>query len=175
MKMQELFDKNELFAKLKAMTSKRERGQEIRVDILSFPSDMFRLSWPDKMYWVDIIRDTDLLERFGNLLAPGHFECYMRTDVVNPEDTFSKIVIWTRFFPVKRDPYYVNCCHTTPSNLVDNLCGLCGALKPMIPPVAESMSTPPRRSPPSFLEPPGAPPRMRRPDVMPWVEQLSSI
>ena len=167
--MLKLIDKTKLFNELKVECAKMDRsmyGGEIRVDLFSFPSDLYReRGFVPKMYWTDLINDTSLLERLSNLLGPGHFECHTRFRVMNPEDSASTVTVWAKFFPVAREIYELECCHEARLwrlPLDDGLCTFCGSYTHDNPPPLENgMMTPPRRSSSVERVAPPAPRRMR--------------
>jgi hypothetical protein len=165
--MLNLIDKTKLFNELKVKCAKMDRslyGGEIRVDLFSFPSDLYReRGFTPKIYWTDLMTDTSLLERLSNLLGPGHFECHTRFTVMNPEDSVSTVIVWAKFFPTAREVCELECCHEARLwrlSRDDGLCTFCGSYThDIMLPLESGMMTPPRR--PSSVEP-VAPPAPRR-------------
>ena len=163
--MLRLINKEELFNKLKTACSEStwQSFDEIRIDLFSFPPSVFTRIIASKVYWTHLIRETNLLERLGNLLGCGHFECRKRTEVfpvMNPEeDDGIRVVVWAKFFPVKREQMVLACCRGSAFRhaVTDGLCSYCGSYTK--PEVQNVFQTPPR---PNRVEvAPGAPPRVR--------------
>lgn len=165
--MLRLINKEELLNKLKnaCAESTWQTFDEIRVDLFSFPPTVFSRIIASKVYWLHLIRDTTLLERLGNLLGCGHFECRKRTEVfpiMNPEeDDGNRVVIWAKFFPVKREKIELSCCRGSAHRhtVIDGLCSYCGSYTKPVVEVKNVFQTPPR---PNRVEvAPGAPQRLR--------------